>query len=131
MFESASTLCRVLELKYDLGVRTRKAYQTGDKAELKTLVGDYRETVARLEKFYKKFRALWYKENHPSGFDVQDLRLGGLKQRLISCLERLEEYLAGTIESIPELEEKILPYFEAKETPCYIGWKINASANRI
>ena len=130
LFESASALCRVLELKYDLGVRTRKAYQAGDKEKLKGLINDYEETEKRVDVFYKKYRALWYKENHPSGFDVQDLRLGGLKQRLISCRERLQEYSDGKIESIPELEEELLQYFEKDSTPNYIAWELISTGNR-
>ena len=131
LFESASALCNVLELKYDLGVRTRKAYQEGDKQALQILVNDYEETLARLDNFYKKFRTLWYIENHPSGFDVQDLRIGGLKQRLISCRDRLVEYLNGDIESIPELECAVLSYFNKEETPCCMVWDWNVTANRI
>ena len=58
--------------------------------------------------FYDKFQTLWFTENKPYGFDVQDLRLGGLKQRLISCHKRLLAYCKGEIESIPELEETLL-----------------------
>ena len=131
LFESEAALCHVLELKYDLGVRTRRAYQTGNKKALEELIDDYSEIVVRLEKFYEKFRALWYKENHPSGFDVQDVRLGGLKQRLISCRDRLTEYINGNIENILELEEEVLPYFQKEETPSFMVWKWNATANRI
>ena len=30
--------------------------------------------------------------------------------RVLDCKERLEEYLNGDVERIPELEEEILPY---------------------
>ena len=41
---------------------------------------------------------------------MQDLRLGGLLQRMKSCLSRLEDYRDGKVSSIPELEEELLPY---------------------
>ena len=85
----------------------------------------------KLEIFYKKFRTLWYKENKPTGFDVQDLRLGGLKQRLRSCRERLEEYLQGKIDNIPELEEEILDCFPGLEIPEMNSWDWIVSANVI
>lgn len=137
LFESAAALCDVLSIKYDLGVRTRAAYASNDEKLLKRLIEDYRLTIEKTEVFYDKFSALWYKENKPHGFDVQDLRLGGLLQRLKSCKKRLEDYLAGTIKEIPELEEELLDYFggnieeNRKLTPCLNNWKINVSVNVV
>ncbi len=110
IFKSEAALCRVLELKYDLGKRTREIYKSGDKDALRKLIYSYDETIDRLNEFYECFRTLWMKENKPHGFDVQDLRLGALRQRLESCQRRLIEYLEGRVDSIPELEEDILEY---------------------
>ncbi len=41
---------------------------------------------------------------------MQDVRLGGLKQRLTNCRTILKEYLEGKIDSIPELEMPVLEY---------------------
>ena len=136
LFESAAALCEVLELKYDLGVRTRNAYQAGDKAALTALVNDYATVEERVEAFYLKFRAQWYKENKTSGFDVQDQRLGGLIWRLKSCRERLTAYLAGEVDRIAELEEKILDLYGDgenlnKKQPTFNIWAKTVSANRI
>ena len=49
-------------------------------------------------------------KNKPFGFDIQHLRLGGLKQRLVYCQKTLKRYIAGEIDNIPELEEPVLPY---------------------
>ena len=43
-------------------------------------------------------------ENKPHGFDVSDVRLGGVMTRLNHCADRLDEYVAGRIDSIEELE---------------------------
>ena len=109
LFRSQSALCRLLAVKYALGNRTRKAYQAGDKAALTALLADYDTASERLESFYRAFRELWFRENKPQGFDVQELRLGGLALRLRSCRERLADYLDGKTDSIPELEEALLP----------------------
>ena len=47
-------------------------------------------------------------ENKPQGFDIQDIRFGGLLQRIESCGGRLLSYCNDEIESIPELDETIL-----------------------
>ncbi|MGM9666150.1 MAG: beta-N-acetylhexosaminidase [Eubacteriales bacterium] len=109
IFESEASLCRLLAIKYSLGKRTREAYLKNDKKALSDLVCDYEKAEKFLEDFYRKFKALWYKENKPHGFDVQDLRLGGLARRLRSCKEILFDYLNGNIDKIPELEEDLLP----------------------
>lgn len=81
------------------------------KVGLAKLVNRYKKCEELLEKFYLTFKCLWFKENKPQGFDAQDLRFGGLVRRLRSCRERLEEYLSGEVNSIPELEEKLLDFY--------------------
>ena len=110
IFDCIAKLCDVLTYKVELGSLTRKYYQANDKEALKELLHSYKMSERKLEAFYKSFKNCWFIDNKPCGFDVQDIRLGGLKQRLKSCRERLEDYLAGKIDSIPELEEKLLDY---------------------
>lgn len=110
LFTTLSSLAYLLEIKYDLGLRTRKAYKNGDIEQLKEIVSRYFETENRLEIFYKNFKNLWFRENKPHGFEVQDIRLGGLSRRISSCKERLIEYIDGSIKNIPELEEEIYNY---------------------
>lgn len=50
-------------------------------------------------------------ENKPNGFEVQDIRLGGLVQRMEHCKNRLEKFLCGELVSIPELEEELIEPF--------------------
>lgn len=108
LFDSAIGLCEVLELKYDLGVRTRKAYKSGDKTQLKTLSGEYLETAKRIKKFTDDFRTLWFKENKAFGWEIQEIRLGGLKARIEECGNRLNDYADGRIDGIDELEEEVI-----------------------
>ena len=77
--------------------------------------------------FYKAFKTQWFIENKPHGFDIQDIRLGGLIGRMQSCLDRLCDYRDGKINSIPELEEKILPITD--KIINYNHWRNNVSTN--
>ena len=110
IFEAMAALCSVLELKYDLGVRIRKAYKSADKSIIAQICLDIDEIKRRVSVFYDKFKSLWFCENKPFGFEIHDARLGGLKQRLASCKERLEDYISGKIDRVEELEKEILPY---------------------
>lgn len=136
IYDVLSKLCRLLSYKYDLGVRAREAYQVRDDEALKGVVADFKKTEKAVEAFYKAFRALWHKENKPHGFEVQDLRLGGVMQRLKHCRERLEAYLRGEETSLPELEEVLLDFWGKgldydKATPCYPNWGMIVTANQL
>ena len=134
IFDCIAKLCDVLSRKAELGVLTRKAYQEKDRDALKKLVLTYKVTECNLEIFYKAFKKAWFTDNKPCGFDVHDVRLGALKQRVKSCRERLEGYLSGEIENIPELEEELLNYcgeYEDawKKTIMFNCWLRTVTAN--
>ncbi len=136
IFENHAALCELLAIKYDLGCRTRIAYQAKDRRTLSLLVNEYDQAEVLLEKFYRAFEKLWYKENKPQGFDVQELRLGGLKLRLRSCKERLLAFVEGRIDDIPELEEELLCYYGGgkdfkKSPPSYNAWISTVTPNRM
>ena len=134
IYDVLGKLCKVLSYKYDLGVRVREAYQVRDEQVLKGVLTDFKKIEKAVEDFYKSFRVLWHKENKPHGFEVQDARLGGLMLRLKHCRERLQAYLQGELESLPELEEVLLDFWGngthySKNTPCYPQWNLIVSAS--
>ena len=110
IFENLANLSSVMEIKYELGKRTRDTYKSGDKEALSALLADYDELVKRLVRYHESFRYQWHKENKPHGFEIQDMRLGGLIQRIKSAKARIEAYLSGEIDKLEELEEELLPY---------------------
>ena len=134
LFIEESKLCELLALKCALGKRLREAYKVGDRAELSRLAERIKKTVKKAEEFYRVFRARWLKENKPFGVEVQDIRIGGLINRLKRCCEALIEYLEGGRE-IEELNEDILEYYEdgkcGKRSLLINDWKANVSVNRV
>ena len=111
LFRTQLSLVRALMVKYDLGVRTRNAYDKKDRAALRSLAqNDYPEAVRRIKVFYKAFREQWFSENKPHGFDIQDARIGALIWRLERCGERLRACVESG-KDIPELRESILDAF--------------------
>ena len=132
-FKTLRTLAEVIYLKYDLGVRTRSAYQSGKKEELERLCNhEYKKLLQLIDKFYTTFRAQWYDENKPHGFDVQDIRIGGLIQRLKNTRRTIAEYIQSKRSGIPELEETILNFHcnvDYDKTICCNKWMINSTCN--
>lgn len=134
LHKSTAALAELVAQKYDFGVRARKAYKSGDKAELKKLADKIAELVKLTDKFYKAFRECWNSENKPQGFEVQDLRIGGLRQRMLHCRDILNDYINGKTESVPELEAEILPAYElqnGEELRNCRGWHSVVSVNPI
>lgn len=110
LFDTAYALCRALEIKANLGQKTREIYKSRNKEALSTLVPIYKELCERIRTFYEAFRTQWFTENKPFGFDVQDIRIGGLITRCEHCTRMLIQYLDGEIDKIDELEETLLDY---------------------
>ena len=110
IFDVQVALCEALSIKYGLGIKLRKAYQSGNRDRLARDIQEIKMLEAKIETLYYNLKKLWFKENKPQGFDVQEMRFGGLLLRLRSCRERLEDYLVGDIKDIPELETNLMPY---------------------
>ena len=109
LFENSSALCRYLSKKVDLGISFKEAYDAGDKDKLRMLrEGRLNDAFAAFEEFFELFRKQWYTECKTFGFEVVDLRFGGLRNRFLTMMRRVDEYLAGGISELPELAEERL-----------------------
>ena len=135
LFRLGAALADALAVKYELGVRTRAAYLSGDKEAVRALLPDYDALLVRLDELYDAHEARWMIDNKPHGFDVQDARLGGLSRRVRHCRERLADFADGKADRIPELEEPVLDYENKPElagTPgIFNRWTLNITANPI
>ena len=111
LFKTYADLSRVLELKYSLGVKTRKAYKERDMNALKEIAFEiYPKLISRLKRFGKSFEKLWNKENKPYGLEVQQARIGGLIYRLQDCQRKIADYAERKTTRIEELELPVLPF---------------------
>lgn len=104
LFEFSYLTAHVLALKAEMGIRLTAAYRAGDKALLKKICDE------ELPELFERVKALrlchmenWMKLYKPFGWDVMDLRYGGLLARIDSAMRELSAYLAGKIEVIEEL----------------------------
>ena len=116
IFKTLRLLSECLYYKADFGIVARKLYAAGDKAGMCEFIEKRcRPLKKKLERFYEALRDYWYRLYKPYGFEVTDIRLGGLIYRLDDVTRRLADYLDGKVSSVPELEEPILG--DGKE-PC-------------
>ncbi len=109
LFKSAALLCDVLTLKSTLALEIRAAYHGDDRSTLEEIANTrIPATIKALENYLPAARAEWYEDNKTYGFDVVEMRIGGLKERLASIALTLKDYLNGKIDEIPQLEEHLL-----------------------
>ena len=135
IFDTLAKLCVVLKSKCDLGIRIRAAYKENDIKTLAAIASEEIPTlVIKLDNFLAAFRKQWYLENKTFGFGTQEIRIGGLRARLLSTADRLNAYVNGEIDSIEELEKPVLSsngktYKEGDITYVrQMNWNQNASA---
>ena len=129
LFDTQLAYARLLERKSDLSHRLKQAYRTGDRQKLSALVeGEFPALRDLLDGFHNAFRAQWHRTNKPFGFEVQDIRLGGLKARLDTAELRLHQYLAGELEHLEELEQEDLPLYSKAPTTALNRWRRTSTA---
>ena len=129
LFETQLCYAEALAVKADLSMRIKKAYRAGDKQALSDLVEeDFPQVRALLEEFHDAFRAQWMAYNKPFGFEVQDIRMGGLLQRLSTAAIRLTQYISGEVANLEELEQEDLTV-GAKPTDLVNNWKKSSTAS--
>ena len=109
VLQTMGKLCSALALKAELGRDLKTAYDKGDKAEIKRIANEViPEVIARVREFFDALDYQWNKENKPFGFETQCQRLGGLVFRLEYVAKRLNAYVDGKIQKLPEVEEERL-----------------------
>nr|WP_294666219.1 beta-N-acetylhexosaminidase [uncultured Blautia sp.] len=113
LFAYYEKLAAVLAKKADLGVRLKKAYDSQDHIILKKICEqDIPEIIQELESMKLLREDLWMNEAKPFGYELMDIKLGGVLTRLNSTRRRVEHYLNGKTAQLEELEAKRLSYFE-------------------
>jgi len=132
VFEVLERLCGVLTLKADIGIRITDAYLGGDKRELARIAQEtLPEIRTRVEKLRSYHMERWHIVNKPFGWDIIDLRYGGLIMSLTTAIERISAFLEGRLDRLEELEEKRL-LFQGQEglVDCYF-YKYMPTPSRI
>ena len=115
LFNTLKALCDVAAVKADLCVMVKEAYDAKDIDAIQLAVADGKKLIRLMKEFYKTFEKQWMFENKGHGFDVHDIRIGGMIVRTEHCVKRLEAFINGEIEKIEELEDPLLDYFGRDE----------------
>ncbi len=104
--QHAQAIARALKRKITMKLKLEAAYADNDAEGLKEVRTMIPQVIQSIEELLASFRRMWYARFKTFGFEVMQIRFAGLRQRLMELDTRLDEYLAGTVTGIPELEEK-------------------------
>ena len=107
----SAQLADVLQRKVLLTYNLRSSYLQDDEESLRQIV-DYElpELIAALSDLQAFTMSIWYLYNKPQGSEIIDARFGAQIARLKTCLDRLDGYLHGVYEKLPELEQVRLAF---------------------
>lgn len=109
LFDVPEKLCAVLQIKSDIGLRLKIAYDQGDRQALEQIAQEQLPELARRAQALRAaHRAQWFSINKPFGWEVLDIRYGGLLARLDSAAARVCDFLEGRAARIEELEAERL-----------------------
>jgi hypothetical protein len=107
-FDVIAKLSSLFENKADFEVRLKHAYDLGDRETLKNMKDECDLIIEKLKALRLSHRSSWMRYNKPFGWEVFDIRYGGMIMRFETCRDRLCAYLLGEIERIEELEAERL-----------------------
>lgn len=107
-YDTVLKLSSLLENKADFGVRLKKAYDMKDRETLAAMADECDVIMGKLHALRTSHRRSWMEYNKPFGWEVHDIRYGGLIARFDTVKECIAAYLKGEIERIEELEEERL-----------------------
>ena len=101
----AWNLANVLVLKLELRKMLEHAYATHDFNTLETIAERYvPDLIDAIDGLQEAFRVQWKRSFKSFGLELMQIRLGGLSERYRELARVIEEFVAGEIDSIPELE---------------------------
>lgn len=109
MFKLTKELCSVLSFKVGIGNMIRQAYKQSDIQELKRIEQKILpELLERVHKLKDAHFEQWMSTYKPFGWEVLDIRYGGVISRIETARKRLNSYVNKQIDRIQELEEERL-----------------------
>ena len=101
-------LADFLRMKVAFRLDLLNAYESGDKTAMATLADEtLPKMIVACEAVSDSLRKMWHKYFKPFGLEVIQIRQGGQIARLKETQCRIREYVAGTVDSLAELEEKV------------------------
>ena len=132
LFEFVENVADVLEIKSQISREIYNAYKAEDKELLQSLLdNNLPELLSRIKTLHNSHREYFLKHNKAIGWEVLDIRYGGVIARCETAMKRINDYLNNKIDVIEEFEEERLSYNKAYLTADRATYSSICSASRI
>jgi len=110
LFLTQYRLVDLIQFKVDIGVKLRTHYQNQQIDKLKEDLKTLKLILKKINLFYEAFKTQWHHESKVFGFEIQDLRIGGIIQRIQLTIQKVNDYITKN-KKIDELEIHLLDYY--------------------
>lgn len=110
LFTPLTELCKVLSLKADIGIELKAAYDLDDREKMRKMLPKLEKIRENMLNLKQSYRELWLHDFKAFGFEVFDIRLGGVIARIEYAQGRVKDYLLEKVERLEELEVTRLPH---------------------
>lgn len=108
LFDFYTALAHALALKCTWHEKAGEIVRSGNREAASALAEDVPATLDALRTLRLVWRRLWESTNKPNGFEIIEVRLGGVTARMETAGEKLRAFADGQIDTIPELTEPSL-----------------------
>ncbi|MCC3375168.1 beta-N-acetylhexosaminidase [Cohnella sp. REN36] len=124
LLEVPQRLCAVLKRKSELGIALKRAYDAKDYDALQHAAVETLPAIAEsVRELRDAHRTQWLRMFKPFGWEVLDIRYGGVLSRLDSAARRLSDFALGRVDRLEELEQERLVYSSANRfNKRGVGW---------
>ena len=110
LFDFYHKLAEVLSVKAEYGIRLKNAYDANDKQTVQHMKDQLSTLKTNIDSLRKKHRTLWFALNKPFGWEIIDIRYGGVLTRIDTVEHRLDQWLTGNLDTLEELDADRLPF---------------------
>jgi len=90
--------------RYALSARLLAAYRGKNKRALRAIQKRIPSVVGSIRALEESFRTMWMSHNKPQGIETIQGRFGMIEARYREMSRRLDEYIRGVVDTIPELD---------------------------
>lgn len=119
IFDFPAKLADVISLKAEIGLKIRRMYEKHDlKGLKKTAEKELPELYKKVNNLRLEHRKQWMLTYKAFGWEILDIRYGGVLARIDSAIDRIKDYLKGAVDKIEELQEERL-YFDGPREKNY------------
>ena len=108
LFDFYTALANALALKCVWHEQAGEAVRKRNREQAAALADGVGATVEALNTLRVVWRRLWESTNKPNGFEIIEVRMGGIAARMSTAGEKMRAFALGEVETIPELEEESL-----------------------